>query len=535
MRQNDLLVVMDPVDAAAAQRAAASPAFEMLRREILAGELDAGTDFDTIPTARSRASHRPRWSAVMAAAAAVVVLTGLLVFDHGAPPAKSPPVAAHKSGTWKLADDELSGTWKQYTNGPPPGFLSCPTTSMCYAMSGQFASPATGAPMVSESVYVSTDAGAEWTQYPMPPGFSSTSPISCGGALDCAAGGTASGHNVLATTADGGHTWTLHSLPTGVGHLDKLSCPSPSFCAGLAADSEALQVGATDATFLATNNGGQSFSDTDILPGVSMQSLACSSASACTAIGWNDAQGLNDLTAGVAARTSDGGQSWTPGELPGGLGVSYLSSLACADASDCWMSGTIAISVETPPQCARLHLPQGATSGPIPTSPQSPAVAAIANAESEAASREALKVAASGEELTCGRPTQQDFVGVLASTHDGGVTWTPDPLPSAVPEPQFNDLSCPTANQCWATGSDALPRKVGTSFNGSSPMLLGTTNGGVTWSNVTFSVPEGVPNYEGQSYLSMGSISCPSTVQCVALATGAQSAPSVPTYSVVGP
>jgi hypothetical protein len=61
--------------------------------------------------------------------------------------------------------------------------------------------------------------------------------------------------------------------------------------------------------------------------------------------------------------------------------------------------------------------------------------------------------------------------------------------------------------------------------------VLGTTDGGSTWSRVTFRVPSSAPDYYGQSYMSIGSISCPAAGSCVALGEGAQSAPSTPTYS----
>lgn len=66
-------------------------------------------------------------------------------------------------------------------------------------------------------------------------------------------------------------------------------------------------------------------------------------------------------------------------------------------------------------------------------------------------------------------------------------------------------------------------------------MLLGTTNGGTTWSKVTFSVPEGAPNYDGQSYLSMGLISCATANVCAALGAAAQGSPTTPVYSLVIP
>ncbi len=43
-----------------------------------------------------------------------------------------------------LDDDLLSGQWRQNTVGPPEGSLACPSASICYEMSGRYASPRSG-------------------------------------------------------------------------------------------------------------------------------------------------------------------------------------------------------------------------------------------------------------------------------------------------------------------------------------------------------------------------------------------------------
>jgi hypothetical protein len=405
-------------------------------------------------------------------------------------------------------------------------------------MSGQYASPQAGSPLLSESLYLTTDAGATWSARPMPQGFDATSPIACGGVPDCAAGGTDNGQAVLVSTDDGGRSFVIHPLPAGVGHLDTLSCPSTVFCAGLAAPSEFLDIGTTNATFLSTSDGGDHFNDRAIVAGDSMDSLACSSTLQCTTVGWNNTLGPDDWTAGVAARTIDGGRTWVVGKLPTGFGIDG-SHLSCADALHCSVTGTIAITVQNPPECKsvpQLHTSPTPTPTTTPPSVQSPAIRAIARAESRAATSANLKTAEStpGGGFSC-NPNGQIDVSDIASTTDGGRTWRPDQLPADVPQPQLADLSCPTAKQCWAAGSDAQPEQIGSSYNGGSSVLLGTTDGGSTWSKVTFSVPVGAPDYYGQSYLSMGSIACPAAGHCVALGIGAQSSPSVPTYSLSTP
>ena len=475
-------------------------------------------------------TRRVRRSAVLLVCAAFLVVAGVLVVGGGGGTPEAGRLPLH-SGTWRLADDVLSGTWSQYTHGPPRGSLTCPTTSVCYVMSGHYKTPYAGAPLLGVSLYASSDGGQIWTPHPMPDGFTPTSQIACGSASNCAAGGTHSGQPVLAATNDGGETWGLAPLPRGVGHLDTLSCPSTNFCAGLVANSKVLSK-ATDATFLFTTDGGKTFTDEPLVSGDSMQSLSCSSDQNCTAIGWrDDIGGPGNFAAGVSARTTDGGANWSPGTIPDGLGVDGISTLSCADAQHCWMTGLIALPSQNPPQCAGKSFPVPPGTTTPTTSVQSPAVAAVAQAESAATAKEFQEEAGSPQ-FGCSFPGWPLIIGALASTSDGGLSWTPDSMPSDVPQPLFEDLSCPTDSQCWVTGSDAVPRQVGTTYDGGQPILLGTTDGGATWSDVNFSVPEGAPDAYGQSYLSLGGISCPSAGSCVALGDAAQSAPSSPVYSL---
>ena len=375
----------------------------------------------------------------------------------------------------------------------------------------------------------------------MPQGFVPTSALSCGTPSNCAAGGTYNGQPVMITTSDRGHSFATVALPVGVGHLDTLSCTSRGFCAGLAADSEALNTPFTDATFLSTSNYGRSFSDQPILAGESMQSLSCLSNLDCTAVGWNDTVGPNDFTAGVAARTTNGGRTWVAGTLPAGLGISYLSKLSCADSLHCSVIGTIAISIADPgpPNCLKMKPPGGLppANNPLPTNVQSRAVKNISESESRAATKEQLKEAESKEELfPCYESgPHATLVNDIASTTDGGLSWSPDRLPANVPAPMLSNLSCPTGNQCWVAGSESISQQIGKTLFGGSSVVLGTTNGGSSWSKITFSVPKHIRTYNGKVGEGLGSIDCPSEGVCVALGVGTQSAPSVPAYSLIVP
>ena len=72
---------------------------------------------------------------------------------------------------------------------------------------------------------------------------------------------------------------------------------------------------------------------------------------------------------------------------------------------------------------------------------------------------------------------------------------------------------------------------IGNVHDEGSSVILGTDDGGETWQKVTFSVPPGAPNYYGQSFLSMGPISCPTTKACVAIGAVAQGSKTTPVYS----
>jgi len=444
--------------------------------------------------------------------------------------------ADHRKGTWTLVDDVLSGRWQQSILGPPSGYLVCPNASTCYVMSGHYASPDANAPLLSVSLYVSTDVGSTWSVLPMPQGFHPTSSLACGGIADCAAGGTYNAKSVLVSISDGGHSFVITPLPADDGTFYSLSCASPQSCVGLAATSADLNQTPNDATFLSTNDGGSTFVDAPIVAGDSMHALACSSSLACTAIGTSDVLGPNDLSAGVVARTDDGGRTWVAGKFPSGFGVGYLSELSCADALHCSVAGNIAITVPNSPQCASLPQQLGVTPTTTPASgpPASPAVQSISQFESQVATSEILKDAQSGSTVfSCsGGQTQ---ISDIASSSNGGLTWTPEPLPADVPQPQLFGLSCPTVNECWAAGSDAVPEQIGNAQNGGSSVILGTTDGGSTWSKVTFRVPTDAPNDDGQSYLSIGLITCASANVCLAQGATAQNSPSAPIYSLVVP
>jgi hypothetical protein len=69
---------------------------------------------------------------------------------------------------------------------------------------------------------------------------------------------------------------------------------------------------------------------------------------------------------------------------------------------------------------------------------------------------------------------------------------------------------------------------------GRSPVLWGTDNGGVTWTKVPLKIPPGAPeDIGGDSYDSIGRISCPTSPACPALVVVDQGSASTPVYSLI--
>ncbi|MDA8312140.1 MAG: hypothetical protein M0Z46_16345 [Actinomycetota bacterium] len=540
----------DPVDRRAVERALSHAVFDELFDQLVADPVERSVEPVMVRRFPPRRSARRRWPVLVAVAAAVVVvlstLAGVGVLGGGGLgrsfttswKAARPFVhassrgATTRRGTWRLVDDLLTGSWQQNVYGPPPGQFSCSPAGACYVLAGKYLSASAAAP-VSESLYVTTDDGATWTVLPLPSGFLTTTPLECSGAQWCAAGGSYDGQPVLAVTRDGGHAFTIDPLPTGVGTLRSLSCPSTGVCAGLVATGHTPP---SDATLLVTDDGGSTFHDEPIVAGDSMIDLACASSRVCTVVGSTGASVDTRVPVGVSAVTTNQGRTWTSRSLPTGFGINADStSLACADAQHCFVTGSIPIPVHNPAKCAsmpnRFKTPPPGTHGMPAMSPQ---VAAISKVETKLAAAAAAKEQVTTGVTSCtnGRVTT---VADVASSSDGGLTWTPEMLPSDVPKPRLDGLSCPTATECWAAGTELVREQVGKTTDMSSPVLIGTTDGGSTWSKVVFSVPATAPDTTGQSYISMGSVTCPTTRVCLARGGAAEGSGYAAVYSLVVP
>ena len=463
--------------------------------------------------ARATPGHRSLWrppgghvtvaaAAAIVAAAAVVLIVGVV---QGPPtltgrlttswePARVLPSGARSvhapSGAWRLMSHLVTRGWQENTAGPEPGLLTCPSATTCYVEGDNSTSPSGPADM--DSFYVSTDGAQTWSVLPVPKGVTFTSALSCASAADCAAGGLYYGHQpVYLSTATGGHSWTVSPLAADVGQISNLDCATATSCRGLAsASGSTMSPGfdlIADTHFVLTADGGRHFTVVRFPRGESIQSVSCPTASHCVAVGLHDnsdARTGPDLDHGVLLTSDDGGMSWQPHVWPKGYGPGPVPDVTCADASDCAMIGFV-----------------------------------------EHNGREGNQV---------GYSSGQDAVQytVIAFSSDGGLTWTASTLPHTIPYPMIDALTCPTAQTCYAAGSDLIAQRIGRTLNAGSSVVAITHDAGRSWQRVTFAVPAKVPGgMQGDSFMDIGEIQCPAADACVAIGVSDQGSTSTPIYT----
>ena len=439
------------------------------------------THADSSLTGRPRRVLRKR--VLLVGATVILVATGLVVAEthtsstpgritpwHAARPIASAGVSQnspHSKG-WQLVDDLVSTGWQQNTVGPPPGYLDCPAVTSCFALSGAYASAKGGSPLLSESLYVSSDLGQSWSVLPMPTDFDPSTRLSCPTAMSCYVGGTIARKSVFLSTSNAGHQWTIQSfgLP---GYLTRLSCAGGTSCTGVeSSDSMAsanlIPVGKHPSTSIVrTSDGGETWTSVP-LPAQDRRAtaLSCSTPLDCVVAG--SQAGPQSPSAsenpGFVLTTHDGGAHWTEGHMPSNFSWAFNAVVSCSTASTCMAAGVT--TIPNPNQCI----------GPDETNPPG--------------------------SNWCGTGATT-LVTAIAVTTDGGSTWQIRPLPSDIPNPQLTTLSCANARVCWLGGQQAVPQVFSYVQNGSlvtvhddgSPVMVGTLDGGSTWEKATFTVPAG--------------------------------------------
>ena len=202
------------------------------------------------------------------------------------------------------------------TNAYSIGALSCPDTQHCFATSGQIWSSG-GLAGVNPAVMSTSNGGSTWSLTELSARII-LSGISCSTDLVCVT--TGSGYNEVYYTNDGGTTWTQSSLPSGMTGFNAVSCVSSTTCFANGYEG-------SGSAFVESTNGGETWSvEQSVDDGVdSMSCVINGGAPACVALGGTDIW------------TTTNGSTWSGQTSLTGVS---LTSVSCADASDCWAVGT---------------------------------------------------------------------------------------------------------------------------------------------------------------------------------------------------
>jgi len=451
------------------------------------------------------------------------------------------------------------GTWSTVSVSPPQYAqvfsMTCPTTTVCYALASTGYSAVGGRNLIVSS----TDGSATWTiRYTAATdlllvGLVCTSASVC--SVGIGPGGP--GSPKLLTTSDGGTSWSAHTLPGAANAvLGGVWCESSASC------DVAIQSGSSTVSLLSTRDGGQTWTaHRSAILGIA-SGLSCIAMSECF-LGVSEEPGSSagpyDLE-----RTTDSGGAWTAQTLPthglplglpevacttlhrcvmtdaefgeGGLvfatsnggnrwrlveqGMTWVRPAACDMHGDCAIAlgsvashALVALSVDAGATwrlrsfsrdldagSAACGSPTFCVVATLPALEFSDAVSFFDTADGGGhwARSYVQRGVTSLNGVDCPNATTCTVVGgatsgsLVESSSDAGATWVIHP-----PSPGLGTLgsiSCVSASVCLATWSS----------NGTGFGLVRTTDGGVTWAAVT--LPGQSPPFE--------SVTCTSATTC---------------------
>ncbi len=220
--------------------------------------------------------------------------------------------------------------------------ISCVASSACIAVGRSLNASNTG------STLIESWNGKKWRIVTSPnhgKNGSILNAVSCAAVGSCTAVGefyNSSGDTLsLAESSNGGH-WSIASSPnssTSLNYLNGVSCTSPTSCVAVGTYDDGAMAGWT----LTETWDGISWT---VVPSAdvgsdgqtnTLQSVSCSSATSCTAVGSYTANNLGSQT----LIESWDGMTWSVASSPNdGSNPNYLYGVSCTSATDCTAVGT---------------------------------------------------------------------------------------------------------------------------------------------------------------------------------------------------
>jgi photosystem II stability/assembly factor-like uncharacterized protein/lysophospholipase L1-like esterase len=294
---------------------------------------------------------------------------------------------------------------------------------------------------------------------------------SCPAKLDCFAVGWSDSSGtpgaVIIATTDGGSQWGGEIVPSGISQLNGISCATTLDCIAVGYSGGNPEY---SPAVVATTDGGLTWAPQVVPVGsFELNAVSCPSASDCTAVGNTSSFG------GVSITTTDGGVTWT-NDLPSS-GVQALFGVSCPTASDCTAIGGSTV-IATTSGGATWH-GQSTPSNLVDLS--------------------SISCTSSSSCIAVGRSSSGSTGALILGTSDGGQVWSPQSAPSGIDFSPDGGVSCLTTSICTAVGQSII--------NGTAA-IVGTIDGGTTWSTQGIAVPALDP---------LTGVSCPSPSVCTAV------------------
>jgi hypothetical protein len=289
-------------------------------------------------------------------------------------------------------------------------------------------------------------------------------------------------------TTDGGRSWTGYAdLPSTIFPVEAISCPSISVCwvTGSGNDGQAVVAESTDGGQTWTDVTPSAWADTEVA-----DTIDCATVTTCWVGGLNwdpfSPPGTDSMTPWIAD-TTDGGATWTTfSNLPTftpyvAIGTYTISGISCVSALNCVAVGGLGVG-------GGLAQVISTTDGGATWSRSTdPTLSGLENLTSVS-----CLTSVSGLPVCSAAGTSLQADGPVAVTStDGGATWSG--METYDNTGWLSSISCADAQHCWAAGS------------GTTVALVGTGNGGASWSAAT----SDTSNEEG-------AVSCGTADVCVA-------------------
>lgn len=202
-----------------------------------------------------------------------------------------------------------------------PEVIACPTPTSCEA----FANHPGGGGIVLRT----SSRGSRWSAHSLPPSVATVVDLSCSSSMVCEGIGTHSANRGIdVRTINGGLSWSASLFPADVTSASSIACPTISTCFALGTSKSLGGI------ILKSSNGGSTWNYRAVsgTGGV----ISCASITRC--VGMELVPTPQGGTSIVSLRTSSGGSSWQTSNLP--TDVTVLSHISCATSQRCVAAGT---------------------------------------------------------------------------------------------------------------------------------------------------------------------------------------------------